>query len=191
MKKSTTTIETCRTELFLTLWNKGNKETFTYKVYVFTPKAPITIETAEKLVKQKHYFIPVSETDTPVDDLAWINDSIVLDIEMGEHEWLRREITAHEWYYSGCKVKPAPYSLVRNMHVYAVNATTYIKDTKSVIECTYHVISFRSLTTGTIKKQVQSEIDDRYVLLEMDMDNVQEEETPIYLSEQQAYSIWC
>lgn len=191
MKKSTTTIETCRTELFLTLWNKGNKETFTYKVYVFTPKVPITIETAEKLVKQKHYFIPVSETDTSADDMAWLNDSIVLDIELGEHKWFRREITAHEWYYSGCKVKPAPYSLVRNMHVYAVNATTYFRESKSVIECTYHVMSFRSLTNDTIKKQIVSEIDDRYVLLEMDMDNVQEEETPIYISEQQAYSIWC
>lgn len=191
MKKSTTTIETCRTELYLTLWNKGNKETFTYKVYVFTPKVPITIETAEKLVKQKHYFIPVSETDTPVDDLAWINDSIVLDIELGAHKMLRREITADEWYYSGCKVKSDAHSLVRNMHVYAVNATTYFKDSKSVIECTYHVISFRSLTSDSIKKQVVSEIDDRYVLLEMDMDNVQEEETTIYLSELQAYSIWC
>lgn len=191
MKKSTTTIETCRTELYLTLWNKGNKETFTYKVYVFTPKVPITIETAEKLVKQKHYLIPLSETDTPTDDLAWINDSIVLDIELGGHKMFRRDITAYEWYYSGSKVKPASHSLVRNMHVYAVNATTYIKDSKSVIECTYHVMSFRSLTNETIKKQVVSEVSDRYVLLEMDMDNVQQEETPIYISELQAYGVWC
>ena len=191
MKKSTTTIETCRTELYLTLWNKGNKETFTYKVYVFTPKAPITIETAEKLVKQKHYFILVSETDTHVDDMARLNDSILLDIELGQHKWLRREFTADEWYYSGSKVKPDAHSLVRNMHVYEVNATTYFRESKSVIECSYHVLSFRPLKTDTIKKQLESEIDDRYVLLEMDMDNTQHTEEAVYLSELQAYSVWC
>ena len=180
MKKSTTTIETCRTELYLTVWNKAFKATYNQKVYVFTPKVPITIDTAEKLVKQKHYFIPLTETDTPAVDLANLNDSIVLDIELGAHKILRRELTADEWFYSGSKVKESPHSLVRNMHVYAVNATTYFKDSKSVIECTYHVISFRSLTNDTIKKQAVSEIDDRYVLLEMDMDNVHEEEIAIY-----------
>lgn len=191
MKKSTTTIETCRTELHLTLWNKGNKETFTYKVYVFTPKVPITIQTAEKLVKQKHYFIPLSETDTPVDDLAWLNDSVVLDIELGAHKMFSREITAEEWYYSGCKVKPATYSLVRNMHTYTVNVTAYSRTYKSVVEIQPTVKSFRSITNETIKKQVESEIDGTFVLLEIDLDNVNDEETPIYLSELQAYSIWC
>lgn len=191
MKKSTTTIETCRTELFLTVWDKGIKETYIQKVYVFTPKVPINIETAEKLVKQKHYIIPVSETDTPIEDIKRLGDAVVLDVELGDHLMLHREFTAHEWYYSGCKVKPATYSLARNMHVYAVNATTYFRDTKSVIECTYHVLSFRSLKTDTIKKQLESEIDDRYVLLEMDMDNMQHTDETIYLSELQAYSAWC
>lgn len=191
MKKSTTTIETCRTELFLTLWNKGNKETFTYKVYVFTPKVPITIETAEKLVKQKRYFIPLSETDTPTDVLAWINDSIVLYIELGEHKWLRRDITADEWYYSGCKVKSAPYSLVRNMHTYTVNVKAYNRTYKSVVEIQPTVNSFRPITNETIKKQIESEIDGTFVLLEIDLDNVYDVETPIYLSELQAFSIWC
>lgn len=190
MKKSTTTIETLRTELTLTLWNKGSKETYRQKVYVFTPKAPITIEAAEKLVKQKRYFIPVSETDTPIEDLAWLNDSIVLDIEMGEHKWLRREITVDEWFYSGYIVKPTSYSLVRNMHVYSVHVTEYNRNIKRVVESDYNVKSFRAITDDTIKKQVESEISDNSVLLEIDMDSMQERECPIYLSENSAYSLW-
>lgn len=190
MKKSTTTIETCRTELTLTLWNKGNKEVYRQKVYVFTPKAPITIETAEKLVKQKHYFITVSETETPIADLNWLNDSIVLDIELGEHRWLRREFTADEWSYSGLSVKSAPHSLVRNIHDYSVHVTEYNRNIKQVVESEYSVKSFRAITVDTIKKQVESEISDNSVLLEIDMDSMQEQEAPIYLSESSAYSLW-
>lgn len=189
MKKSTTTIETCRTELTLTLWDKGNKETYKQTAYVFTPKVPITIETAEKLVKQKHYLLSLSTTLE--EDYERLNDSIVLDIALGGHTCLRREFTADEWYYSGCAVKPLQWNLVRNVHNYTVTATVYDRDSKSVIEKIYFVKSFRSLKTDTIKKQVESEIDGRCVLLEMDTDNVKEEEIPIYVRELSAYSCWC
>lgn len=189
MKKSTTTIETCRTELTLTLWNKVHKETYQQTVYVFTPKMPITIETAEKLVKQKHYLLALSTTMQ--EDYARLNDSIVLDIELGRHTCLRREFTADEWYYSGCAVKPLQWNIVRNVHTYTVTATVYNRYSKSVSDKIYFVKSFRSIKTDTIKKQVESEIDERYVLLEMDMDNVKEEEIPIYVRELNVYSCWC
>lgn len=191
MKKSTTTIETCRTELTLTLWNKGNKETFKYKVYVFTPKAPITIDTAEKLVKQKRYFIPLSETTTPVDDLAWLNDSIVLDIEMGGRSWLDRELTADEWYSLGGQYATDKYALGRNIHIFNVKVTLYDKLAKKVTTgLVFSVRSFRPLTTDSIVKYVKSHITTYEVLLDIDTECISHAVHKYYISEEQAYIPW-
>lgn len=191
MKEPTTKIATTRTSLTLTVWCKGDREVYNIPVYVFTPKAPITIEEANKLVSKKHYYVPLTTTEEISRRESILADSVLLEVTMGEHRWLEQEMTASEWYMKSDPYVSDEYYLVRNFHHYTLSVTLYDRSQKKVLtdEC-FAVRSFRPLTLETITKQVQHRVPQGCTLLEIDTSSVKDNEQPRYMSEACAYQIW-
>ena len=191
MKEATTKIVTARTELTLTLWTKGDTEVSQVSVYVFTPKAPITIDDAKSMVSKKHYYIK-HHTNMELEVLEEkLNNAQILDVELGAHVWCEKEITVSEWTLYGNKSSKYKYDLSRNIHSYIVPVLVYDKVAKQVEQgAQYRVNSFRPLITDSIVKSVKSYITTYQVLLEIDTDHVAHLEQTYYLPEAQVYKEW-
>lgn len=191
MKEPTTKIATTRTTLMLTVWYKGDRKVYDIPVYVFTPKAPITIKEANKFVSKKHYYVPLTTNVEINQRAAILADSVLLDVKIGDHKWLEQEMTATEWYMKSYSYVTHEQYLVRNFHHYTLSVTLYDKSQKKLLtdEC-FAVRSFRPLTAQAITKQVQHRVPEGCTLLDIDTDSIKDNEQPRYMSEVCAYQIW-